>query len=174
MLTRILVATDGSEHAGRAVAAGGELAGRLGAKLMLTHVVVAAPDSREVSGMAKLMKDLGPSPSFAPMHMDELVGLVAEQSGRTHVRTHREALREIGQQLLKRAEQEAQGGGARGVELDLREGSPAEEIVRSAEAREADLILLGSKGLGGTRHKLMGDVARKVTSHAPVSCMIVR
>ncbi len=52
-------------------------------------------------------------------------------------------------------------------------GEPANEIVRMAEERGADLIVLGSRGNTGLRRLLLGSVARNVLLHAPCSVLVV-
>ena len=53
-------------------------------------------------------------------------------------------------------------------------GDPAEEILRVAERRRADLIVMGSKGLTGLDRYLLGSVSRKVARHASCSVLVVR
>ena len=50
-------------------------------------------------------------------------------------------------------------------------GFPAEELVNAA--RGADMIVLGSRGVGGFARLLMGSVADKVVQHAPCPVLIV-
>ncbi len=56
----------------------------------------------------------------------------------------------------------------------LRMGRPANEIVKLSEELGVDLIVAGSKGLGGVRRALMGSVADSVARHAHCPVMIVR
>ncbi|MEJ7803327.1 MAG: universal stress protein [Candidatus Limnocylindria bacterium] len=56
----------------------------------------------------------------------------------------------------------------------LRGGDPAREILATAEDQGADLIVIGSRGLGGLARLLLGSVARKVLIHAHCSVLIVR
>lgn len=50
---------------------------------------------------------------------------------------------------------------------------PASAIMHAAQTAEADMIVVGSRGLGrGTRH-LRGSVSTKVAGHAPVDFMVV-
>lgn len=53
-------------------------------------------------------------------------------------------------------------------------GHEAGEILKAARQHTADLILLGSKGKTGLRRFLMGSVARTVSRHAPCSVLVVR
>ena len=58
------------------------------------------------------------------------------------------------------------------VSKKLVKGHPAEEIIR--EAREDDLIVMGSKGRTGLDRLLMGSVAENVARHASCPVMIVK
>ena len=61
-----------------------------------------------------------------------------------------------------------------GVELstEIREGREAEQILEAAEEFEADLIVVGSRGLTGLEGFLVGSVARNVAKHAEVPVLI--
>jgi nucleotide-binding universal stress UspA family protein len=63
-----------------------------------------------------------------------------------------------------------------GVEVSLypRQGDPADAILDVAEEREADLIVVGNKGMTGAKRFLLGSVPNKVSHHAPCSVLIIR
>jgi nucleotide-binding universal stress UspA family protein len=48
------------------------------------------------------------------------------------------------------------------------------EIVELAEELGADIIVVGSRGLGGFRRVLIGSVSDSVVRHAPCPVLIVR
>jgi nucleotide-binding universal stress UspA family protein len=50
-------------------------------------------------------------------------------------------------------------------------GIPAEEIL--SLAREADMIVVGSRGAGGFKKLLMGSVSLTVTHHAPCPVVVI-
>jgi len=53
--------------------------------------------------------------------------------------------------------------------------SAADEIIGVAEKEKTDLIIIGSRGLGGKATRFfMGSVALKVVNHAPCSVLVVR
>jgi nucleotide-binding universal stress UspA family protein len=81
-------------------------------------------------------------------------------------------LRGVAIAVLKRAEH----GVPKGVELETyaREGDPAEVIIQVANEQQADLIVVGSRGLTGIQRFHLGSVSSKVSHHAPCSVMIVR
>ena len=55
-----------------------------------------------------------------------------------------------------------------------RQGDPADAILDVAEEREADLIVVGNKGMSGAKRFLLGSVPNKVSHHAPCSVLIIR
>ena len=60
------------------------------------------------------------------------------------------------------------------VETFAREGSPADAILDVAEERKSDLIIVGNKGMTGAKRFLLGSVPNKVSHHAPCSVLIIR
>ena len=63
--------------------------------------------------------------------------------------------------------------GARDVETVVVEGQPAAEIVRVADERAIDLIVLGSHGRGGISRAILGSVADRVMRTARCPVLIV-
>lgn len=63
-----------------------------------------------------------------------------------------------------------------GVSVNVypRQGDPADAILDVAEEREADLIVIGNKGMRGAKRFLLGSVPNKVSHHAPCSVLIIR
>lgn len=60
------------------------------------------------------------------------------------------------------------------IEQDLAAGPPAEAILRAADARKCDLIIMGARGLSDLQGLLLGSVSHKVIHHAECPLMIVR
>jgi universal stress protein A len=59
------------------------------------------------------------------------------------------------------------------VHAEVREGSPIEEIVEYAHAKNIDLIVIATHGRGWLAHLLLGSVAEKVVRKAPCPVMAV-
>jgi nucleotide-binding universal stress UspA family protein len=59
-------------------------------------------------------------------------------------------------------------------ELEIASGDPAEEIIRLANIHQADLIVIGSRGLTGLDRILQGSVSSQVVSDAPCSVLVIR
>ena len=60
------------------------------------------------------------------------------------------------------------------VETRLAEGRPASVIVEEAREFRADLIIVGSRGLGRLRSMLLGSVSAEVVDHAPCPVLVAR
>ena len=60
------------------------------------------------------------------------------------------------------------------VQTFPRPGDPADAILDVAEERDADLIVVGNKGMTGAKRFLLGSVPNRVSHHAPCSVLIIR
>ena len=60
------------------------------------------------------------------------------------------------------------------VESIVREGYPATAIVDEAAAQRADLIVIGTHGLSGLKHLLLGSIAERVVQKAPCPVLAVK
>jgi universal stress protein A len=63
-----------------------------------------------------------------------------------------------------------------GVEIavQVKEGVPFVEIIRTAEREKADLIVMGSHGRTGVRHLLIGSVAERVVRKASCPVLVLK
>jgi len=73
---------------------------------------------------------------------------------------------------LRRAERLTTTG--RAVQIEVRDGDAAAEIVAAAGELQADLVVVGTRGHTGLTRMILGSVARKVLTHAPCSVLVVR
>jgi nucleotide-binding universal stress UspA family protein len=60
------------------------------------------------------------------------------------------------------------------VQSVILKGHPAESIVKYAYDHKADLIVMGTRGLGGFKSLIIGSVAQKVVSYAKVPVLIIK
>lgn len=60
------------------------------------------------------------------------------------------------------------------IRAEILEGPAADAILRVAETRGSDLIVMGSRGLGQISGLLLGSQSQKVVMHAPCPVLIAR
>ena len=66
------------------------------------------------------------------------------------------------------------GDRASAVQWRVAVGHPTDEIVRAAAAADADLVVVGARGLGTLKRLLLGSVSEGVLQHADRPVLIVR
>jgi nucleotide-binding universal stress UspA family protein len=91
-----------------------------------------------------------------------------------YARAAGEELPDVAQQVLDEQVSRLQQAGVTVAEAHVRVGPPAAVIVALAEHMGAQLIIMGSRGMGGIRRALMGSVSDSVVSHAHCAVMVVR
>lgn len=84
-----------------------------------------------------------------------------------------EAQRNEGMRLLDRAGDYLLQHGRPGTKI-LREGDPANEILKAVSEHHAGLVILGARGVAGLQALFVGSVADRVLRHAPCSVLLVR
>jgi nucleotide-binding universal stress UspA family protein len=77
------------------------------------------------------------------------------------------------QQSLGRFEEQLRADGLT-VRSVVREGYAATAIVDEATEQEVDLIVIGSHGLSGLKHLLLGSIAERVVQKAPCPVLTVK
>ncbi|MCS6775859.1 MAG: universal stress protein [Chloroherpetonaceae bacterium] len=77
------------------------------------------------------------------------------------------------QEIVRRAEEAAGLSGAKHV-LQFGEGHPAEVLLHYAQEQQADLIVVGSRGLSNFQRLLLGSVSHAVLHHASCPVLVVR
>lgn len=59
-------------------------------------------------------------------------------------------------------------------QVQMIQGPPAEVILEYAKQKGNDLIVIGSRGLGGIREFVLGSVSHNVVQHATVPVLVVK
>lgn len=175
MFQTILVPTDGSEHAEKAVELATDIAEKYDAKVVFLYVVPGGPVSEDLLRMAEVEHV---SISGASGAAQTIAGIPQGRFPANMLGRDDEAAREVhefvGQQALRRAESMARKKGATATETFMPSGNPAEVILDYADKQRANLIVMGSRGLSDLKGLLMGSVSHKVSHLAPCTCVTVR
>jgi nucleotide-binding universal stress UspA family protein len=145
MFGSIVVGTDGSETANEAVRQATELAKAVGGRVMVVSAF-------EPVGNQRLREERQQVP-------EDMQWMVNE--------------REDVEATLKEAAERIDEAGVQ-VDTFSRQGDPADAILDVAEENNADLIIVGNKGMSGAKRFLLGSVPNKVSHHAPCSVLIIR
>lgn len=176
MFKTILAATDDSEHAQKAVALAGDLAEKYGARLVLVHVVnprQLSPDTRHMAEVEHLI-DTGNKAALNELALQTPGDWTTRLASiRDNVDSNQQILMALGRHLLSEAQSSLQSR-VPDIVTRLEEGDPVQAILDCAAAEQADLIVLGSRGLSDFKGLMMGSVSHKVSQLAECSCITVK
>jgi nucleotide-binding universal stress UspA family protein len=144
-MKRILVATDGSDGANRAVDYAAHVAKNNDADLLIVNVI---------SG-------------------DGLPGNVFSQITDAQQAWLKELLESESAMLLTKARERARSVGVTMVQLESRTGDIAQTIIEIAREKEVDAIIVSKRGAGRLSGLLLGSVSQKLVSLAPLPVTVV-
>ncbi|MEZ0000670.1 universal stress protein [Sinorhizobium fredii] len=173
MTKHILVATDGSDKAREAVAMAANIAKALGARLTILHVILHGLRAEEASRLAE-PEHLVRCVSAVTMPQLERVPSSMGEFFRASQGDIGEMVSVLGDRFAEDAADIARRIGVSSVETRVEPGVYAETILKVAEDVGADMIVVGSRGLGRLRGMLVGSVSQKIIQHAHCSVMVVR
>jgi len=148
MIKKILVPTDGSDHARKATEFASDIASKYHATLYFFHVVSEIEMLEDTLGYSKL-----------------------ERTKKPPLRVY---LQKIGEEIIRGAETEAGEKGVEDIQSAVVHGDPASEIIRFAKKWDVDMIVLGSRGMGKLEGLLLGNVSHKVCHLAECTCVTVK
>ena len=144
MYQHILLPTDGSETALRAVRQGAALAARLGARVTVMTALEPFP-----AGIMASSYRPGEAPQDAP-------GLEAAQA------------------RLAQAEAVVREAGLQPQSLLLRQGPVYRAILDAAQQSGADLIVMGTHGMGLMERLFLGSQTQRVLAHTQIPVLTLR
>lgn len=146
-IERILVPVDFSESSAKALRYGEEIARDRGSRLLVLHVI----HQRIID-------------SIQDMSTKGYKGEFVEVLKRVLTERRDELERFVPESMREGIE----------VELEVRKGKPADEVIKFARETRTDLIIMGTTGRSALEVALVGSVARTVTNHAPCPVLVVR
>jgi nucleotide-binding universal stress UspA family protein len=145
--TKILLATDASKDAIKAAQIASDISSVSGSELHVLHVGNT--------------KDFHVAPS-------------AEQSF-SRRSPYLSEVRENSEKTLEEAVKQVEEAGGTVAETHLRMGDPDDEILRHCEEHgDIGLLVMGSRGLGPIKRRLMGSVSESVVRHASCPVLVAR
>ncbi len=144
---KILVPIDFSEHSKKTVSYATRIASRYNAIVLLLHVFETPAYAAVPYGRRQHTHDQITSQIDA-----------AEQDARENLTAFENQLLNVGVK----------------VEAYVRAGYPFEEIVRTANHFDVDLIIIGSHGYSGITRLLVGSTVERVVERAPCPVLVVK
>lgn len=147
MYRNILIATDGSDLAHKAVVHGLGLAKSVGAKV--TAVVVEAPfDAMHI-------------PESRARHMSE------------EFESHAKAIKRHADKVLGNVADAARQAGLACDTVQVEHEQPYQAIINTAEEKGCDAIVMASHGRSGITAVLLGSVTNKVLTHTAIPVLVI-
>jgi nucleotide-binding universal stress UspA family protein len=174
MYKTILAATDGSEHANKAIDLASDLAAKDDAKLVLIHVLLSGQRVKPLMRWAEVEHIGGARPSGLAMAMAEVPLAKSPHAGDDDPFLSAQVAQAIGDHLLQSSKRVAAERGVKEVKGVVADGDPAKAILDCAKTEGADMIVLGSRGLSDLKGLLVGSVSHKVSQLAECTCVTVR
>jgi nucleotide-binding universal stress UspA family protein len=148
MYRHILIATDGSALAEKAVSHGLTLAKSVGAKV--TALIVVAPFN---------VNDV-PDSKVRPMS--------------EAIEQHSEHTRQHADRVLSQVADAAKAADVACEIVQIEHGQPYQAIITAAKDKDCDVIVMASHGRSGISALLLGSVTHKVLTHTKIPVLVCR
>ena len=156
LFKKILVALDGSESSQRATQAALELAEKLKTELVVLHAI-------------------SPPTSYYHTTIASPTGMSLPAPSQHEIDAYYAYARKVALGIVGETESKAKKQGIH-VKTEIPEAvsSVVETIINNAAKENVDLIVVGTRGLGGFKKLLLGSVSSGIVSHAQCPVLVVR
>jgi nucleotide-binding universal stress UspA family protein len=144
----------------------------------MKRIVVAIDGSEESKGVIDYAVHYANREADAQMQFLHVIG--TEERGRVFVEGYAVELPTVGEKVKQEFEQFVRAQIAKSgmsiprMSITVLPGIPYEKIVQFAEENDADIIMIGHRGLSNLKRFFLGSVAAKVVAHAPCSVYVHR
>lgn len=152
-IRKILAPIDGSEPAGRALDFALDLAEKYSAEILLLSVVQPI---------------VVPMLSYPTIGVSQPVPPVVISGYSKKLKVSHEELLSKALQKIKKAKPHLK------VSKKIAEGRPSTKIIETAKEGNFDIIVMGSRGLGGIKEFFLGSVSDRVANEATCPVLIVK
>jgi nucleotide-binding universal stress UspA family protein len=163
---KILYTTDLSENARYAFAYAVSLADLYNAAITILHVLPEVPELLDQSVIGYISAE----------RWEEIKSQQLEEAKEALIGKRREhlAVKEALLQFSEDVKQQQQGAGFTTDQVIVVRGNPVEEIIKNAEERNCELIVMGTHGLGTLADAMLGSTARRVIRRSKTPVLVVR
>lgn len=140
-------------------------------KTILVPIDFSDHSEKAVATAVELAKTLG-----ASLHLTHVLHYPVQVASAGMVAMPQDLWMRVRKAATRKLETASQGVSAEGiaVETHLAEGPNAQSIVELADKIGADLIVMGTRGLSGLKHVMLGSVAERTVRLASCPVMTVK
>ena len=163
---KILYATDLSESARYAFAYAVSLADLYNAGITMIHVLPEVPAMLDQTVIGYISEERWQKIKSEQM-AEAKEALIGKK--REHL-----AIKEALHQFSEDVKQKQKGDGFTTDDIIVLRGNPVEEIIKSAEECNCDLIVMGTHGHGTLEDVMLGSTARRVIRRSKIPVLVVR
>lgn len=139
---------------------------------MFEKILVAFDGSEHAQRAARIAGDMARREKNAELWLVCAMDMVPNELGKPYIDQLITERTRIGTGLLTRAKELI--GAKVSIHEELLFGSPAESIMNVANSRKCDLIIMGTRGLGGLKGLLLGSQIQKVISLSNIPVLAVK
>jgi len=165
-IKKILYATDLSENARYAFAYAVSLADLYGAKIALLHVLPEVSELMDKHVIGYIDPDRWED--IKAEHFTEAKeALIGKRKG--HL-----AIKDVLHQFSEKVKEGQEGEGFITDDIIVERGNPVEQIIKHAQERSCDLIVMGTHGHGTLEDVMLGSTARRVIRRSKTPVLVVR
>lgn len=147
MFKKILIATDGSELADKAIACGIQLASSLNARVVILRVV----------------------PRYPTAYFEGAVVLTASETARIEKEWNDQA-----EKTLQAAQLIAARHAVKATGVIVKSDSIAESLINTAKKHKCDVIVMASHGYKTIKRLLLGSETLNVLTHSHIPVLVLR
>jgi len=176
MIRTIIVPTDGSDHAAKAIDLAADLGQKYGARIVVLHVLLSDASPTQIKALTagldipQGVRDELDRLEELPLETSEFAGVYAP----VIIPVPLEVLQPVGRAIAERARTMVRAKGAGKIDIRIVGGRAADSILAAAEHEKADMIVMGSRGMGDLKGLFVGSVSHKVSHLAPCTCVTVK
>ena len=173
MIKNIVLAIDGSDHAKRAQSLAIDLASKYETKLTLVHVLTHDHPSKEFMRMAEV-ENLLDSRQPKVSSKEDTYTAVGRFLGGVNEDKEAKIVALLGDEIIKNASKSAKRAGVTNFTTEICTGDYANCILEVANKADADIIVMGRRGLSNLKGFVTGSVSHKISQRAECSVLTVK
>ena len=175
MIKKIILPTDGSDHANRAADLAADLADKYNAEIIVLHVLLRHQSVFDMLALARELKaDSEIVEKLKELEEASMQAATVAYGGVISMPAPDDVVDSIGELICENTKSRIASRGDIRVRAYAVDGSPAERILMAEEHENADMIVMGSRGLGKLADIFMGSVSHKVSHLSKCTCVTVK